>query len=354
MRNKNKHLINAIAAVVAHIGSSQSSEKSSDLYTVLPADLSVADEEVRVCEQEWQHAGAQVVAEQQVDETLKKANDLQNEFNQAKVLSRPSLTLTYLRLVRLFVLTGLPRFKQGTVIVVSGVILCGLSLLLSPFVFSSFASAIGGAFVLAVSSFSLMAGAILLLWPTESKRQSFQRLQIEWKNRKDRVEALRPLVEQAWADYKELKRHSSLCNRLKKARFRRDELAALLSSMKFQLIHSDWRALRSVDLEQFLQRVFEMLGYHVQTTKVTGDQGADLIVTGKGLKIAIQVKGYFDSVGNGAVQAVVAAMPFYQCTSCAVITNSRFTRGAIQLANANGCRVIDGNQIPDLIEGRIY
>ena len=333
---------------------SPSLETLSDVYTVLPGDLSAANEEVRHCEQEWQQAGAQVVAELQVHQTLKKANDLENEFNQAKFLSRPGLTLTYLRLARLFVLTGLPRFKQITVIMVSGAVLCGLSLLFSPFVFSSFASAMGGAFVLAVSSSSMMVGAILLLWPNERKHQSFQRLQHEWKNRKDRADALQPLVEQSWTDYKELTRHWNLCNRLEKARLRRDELAALLSSTKYQLIHSNWRALRSVDLEQFLQHVFEMLGYHVQTTKVAGDQGADLIVTGKGTKIAVQVKGYFNSVGNSAVQAVVAAMPFYQCTSCAVITNSRFTRGAVQLANANGCRLIDGNQIPELIEGRIY
>ena len=340
--------------MLAQIGNSRSFSRSSDVYTVVPADLRSADKEVQRCEQEWQQAAGQVVAEQQVDQALKKANELQREFKQTRALSRPSFTLVYLRLVRLFVLTGLPKFDRVIVIAASGAILCGLSLLLSPFVFSSFASAIGGAFVLTISSFSLLAGAIVLLWPTESKRESFQRLQLEWKNRKDRTEALRPLVKQMWADYKELKRRWTLFNQLTKARVKRDELAALLSSMKYQLIHSDWRAMRSVDLEQFLQRVFEMLGYHVEITKVTGDQGADLVVAGKGAKIAIQVKGYFNSVSNDAVQQAVAAMAIYQCTSCAVITNSRFTRGAIRLANANACRLIDGDQIPDLIEGRIY
>jgi restriction system protein len=141
---------------------------------------------------------------------------------------------------------------------------------------------------------------------------------------------------------------------LEKARQRREELAALLASVKYQLIHTDWRALRGVDFEQFLSHVFEMLGYHVQLTKASGDQGADLLVTGKGARIAVQAKGYADSVGNGAVQEVGAAMAIYQCTSCAVITNSRFTRLARQLAQANGCRLIDGAQIPGLIEGRIY
>ena len=116
----------------------------------------------------------------------------------------------------------------------------------------------------------------------------------------------------------------------------------------------DWRSLRGVDFEQFLSRAFEMLGYRVEMTKASGDQGADLIVTGKGARVAVQTKGYADSVGNHSVMEVVAGMNFYQCTSCVVITNSHSPRPRDNLAQANGCRLIDGARIPDLIEGRIY
>ena len=59
------------------------------------------------------------------------------------------------------------------------------------------------------------------------------------------------------------------------------------------------------------------------------------MVTGKGRKLAVQAKGREESVGNKAVQEAVASMAFYGCDSCAAITNSRFTRAAIQLAQAN-------------------
>src|SRR5262249_54090334 len=134
----------------------------------------------------------------------------------------------------------------------------------------------------------------------------------------------------------------------------RKEVADILASVKYQLLHTNWRDMRGTPFEDFLGRVFESLGYRVQFTKASGDQGADLLLTGKGIRAAIQTKGYKDRVGNHAVQEIVAAMAFYQCTSCAVITNSQFTSGAIDLAQANGCRLIDGSQIPDLIEGRIY
>jgi HJR/Mrr/RecB family endonuclease len=112
--------------------------------------------------------------------------------------------------------------------------------------------------------------------------------------------------------------------------------------------------MRGVEFEHFLARVFEMLGYQVELTKVSGDQGADLVVTGKGKRIAVQAKGFAGSVGNDAVQEVVASMPCYKCDCCVVVTNSSFTPGAKRQAAPWSCRLIDGAQIPALIEGRIY
>ena len=127
-----------------------------------------------------------------------------------------------------------------------------------------------------------------------------------------------------------------------------------LNDQRYQLLHTDWRGLRGVPFEQFLERVFQLHGYEVQSTKASGDQGVDLIVTGKGRRIAVQAKGYDGSVGNKAVQEVYAGMAFYKCQECVVITNSQFTSGAEELAVSVGCRLIDGTLIPSLIEGRVY
>jgi hypothetical protein len=116
----------------------------------------------------------------------------------------------------------------------------------------------------------------------------------------------------------------------------------------------DWRSLRGIDFEQFLQRAFELLGYATEITKKSGDQGVDLIVTGRGRRIAIQAKGYSGSVGNGSVQEVFAGQRYYMCSECAVVTNSVFTSSAIDLARAVNCTLIDGARIVDLIEGRIF
>ena len=99
--------------------------------------------------------------------------------------------------------------------------------------------------------------------------------------------------------------------------------------------------------------VFEILGYQVQKTKASGDQGVDLVVSRGGASIAVQAKGYKNSVGNKAVQEVHAGMVFYRCGRCVVVTNSTFTSGARDLARATDCMLIEGSQIPDLIMGKI-
>jgi hypothetical protein len=46
-------------------------------------------------------------------------------------------------------------------------------------------------------------------------------------------------------------------------------------------------------------------------------------------------------------------MTFLQCHPAVVSTNSRFTPSAVALAATVGCALIDGDQIPELIHGRI-
>lgn len=120
-----------------------------------------------------------------------------------------------------------------------------------------------------------------------------------------------------------------------------------------QLARRNWKALRSVDFEMFLEEVFRELGYTVELTKITGDQGADLIVSKGGCRIAIQVKGYVSSVSNGAVQEALAGKVYYGCDGSAVITNSRFTPSASDLAAKAGCVLIGEDELPALIRGRI-
>lgn len=145
--------------------------------------------------------------------------------------------------------------------------------------------------------------------------------------------SVRRLYESAFARYLELKR--------------------TVESRIHRLLTCDWPSLRGIPFESFLAQVFLELGFDVELTKASGDQGADLIAEGSGRRIAIQAKGWQDAVGNHAVQEVHAGMTYYGCSRCMVITNSTFTHAAVDLASKIGCLLIDGSQIEALIRGQI-
>ena len=135
------------------------------------------------------------------------------------------------------------------------------------------------------------------------------------------------------------------------AEYRR--LKGIIESRLNKLLACEFRILRGIPFEDFLSDVFQELGFEIERTKTTGDQGVDLIAKRLNIRLAIQAKGYVESVGNAAVQQVVAGRIFYNCNACAVITNSEFTSGAMELAARTNCSLIDGSQIRSLIMGQI-
>lgn len=130
----------------------------------------------------------------------------------------------------------------------------------------------------------------------------------------------------------------------------------LLNSVKLQreqLLAQNWKAMRDIEWELFLARVFTSLGAEVETTSTVGDQGVDLVIEFPDNRIAVQAKGYHHAVSNSAVQQAVAGMRHYRCDSCAVITNSRFTKSARELASSNRCTLIGEDELPQLVLGKL-
>ena len=80
----------------------------------------------------------------------------------------------------------------------------------------------------------------------------------------------------------------------------------------------------------------------VSVTQASRDQGADIIAFRKKEKCAVQCKYYQSPVGNKAVQEVYAATTYYGCDRAIVMTNSTFTKGAIELAESLQVELMPG------------
>lgn len=65
--------------------------------------------------------------------------------------------------------------------------------------------------------------------------------------------------------------------------------------------------------------------------------------------MVIRAKRFRKPVGVGAIQEVLAAKGYCGCSAAMVVTNSRFTRPAKTLAQANGVTLWDRNQLVEAL-----
>jgi restriction system protein len=97
--------------------------------------------------------------------------------------------------------------------------------------------------------------------------------------------------------------------------------------------------------EEYMLAYFKSQGYSGYLTRATGDYGADLVIEKQGLKIVVQAKRWKDTVGISAIQQVIGAIKHYNADKAMVITNSYFTKNAIELSNSNSVELWDRNYI---------
>lgn len=104
------------------------------------------------------------------------------------------------------------------------------------------------------------------------------------------------------------------------------------------------------EFELYLQNLFRELNYKVKHCGKSGDQGGDLIVKKGNITYVIQAKYYTHKLDNTPIQEVVGAIRFYNANRGVVITNSTFTKKAIELANTNKIILINGDDLEKLTE----
>jgi uncharacterized protein YecT (DUF1311 family) len=110
--------------------------------------------------------------------------------------------------------------------------------------------------------------------------------------------------------------------------------------------------LTPTDYEQYCAEQLRSAGWSANTTKITGDQGSDIIAQKGELRLVVQCKLYNHPVGNKAVQEISAARAHEQADCAAVVSNARYTYSAQQLADTNGVLLLhhsDLKNIDDLL-----
>ena len=128
---------------------------------------------------------------------------------------------------------------------------------------------------------------------------------------------------------------------------KQNSIKKLIPIKKFNIKEVD--ALNGHDFETFCAFLFRKLNYKVTQTQASNDYGADLVISKNRVIYSVQCKRYSKNLDNTAIQEVVASMSFYKATKSIVITNSKFTKSAINLAKVNNVILIDRDALVSLM-----
>lgn len=112
---------------------------------------------------------------------------------------------------------------------------------------------------------------------------------------------------------------------------------------------ADIDKMEGVQFENYLGYLFRAQGYKVAVTKAAGDFGADLIIEKDGKRIVVQAKRYSKNVGIKAVQEAQASIAHYGAVQAWVVSNSDYTQAAYELAKSNRVRLINREELIDII-----
>lgn len=106
-----------------------------------------------------------------------------------------------------------------------------------------------------------------------------------------------------------------------------------------------------VDFEKIMCYLFRKMKFKVDSTPVSGDYGADIILRKWGLTIAVQCKLYYNhSVGNKAVYEVHAGKGYYNADVAMVITNFKYSKPAQELAHKLNVILLDRTDVINMLE----
>jgi len=129
---------------------------------------------------------------------------------------------------------------------------------------------------------------------------------------------------------------------------RLERISALKSDLNIDV--EGINELSGTDFELVVINAFKELGFKVQETPVTGDYGADIIVTTLDeTRIAIQCKRFKSKVNLKAVQEVLGSLGHYNCDYGLVITNNTYLNSAKKLAESNDVELWGGDELLKLL-----
>lgn len=127
------------------------------------------------------------------------------------------------------------------------------------------------------------------------------------------------------------------------------KLSRLVRFRQRRIVLADIDIMDGLVFERYVADLLKKQGFRNVSLTEQYDMGVDIVAEKGGQRWGIQVKRYNGLVKAAAVRQVVTALKFYGCERSMVVTNSTYSNVARQLADSNGCILIDRTELIRLI-----
>ncbi len=164
------------------------------------------------------------------------------------------------------------------------------------------------------------------------------------------------LYERAIATYAEEEREAERQQR-EDERARRGAETARLKAERAQRrkLEDYWMSLSGADFERELGNVMRALGYRVESTPSSGDDGVDLILKRPGKTIVVQCKAHRNPVGPAIARELLGSMIHFKADQAILACTGGFTRGVMEFVRDKPIDLISVSRLARLgaqVEGK--
>ena len=111
-----------------------------------------------------------------------------------------------------------------------------------------------------------------------------------------------------------------------------------------------WMSLKGLGLEYIIGDLYRKLGYKIEHTSRTGDEGVDLILKKDNIATIVQCKGYKNQVGPSVVRELYGTLKSCGVGNAILVCPAGFTRGAKATAVGKNIQLISSHELIAMVK----
>ena len=146
------------------------------------------------------------------------------------------------------------------------------------------------------------------------------------------------LYEEARAAYQEAER----------ARWEAERPQREAAKARRRKLREHWMSLSGDEFERELGTLYRQLGYRVESTPSSGDQGVDLILRKNGKTTVVQCKSHQSPVGPAIVRELFGSLVAFRADNAILACTGGFTRGVKQFVRGKPIDLISASDLATL------